>query len=243
MKAPGEILRFTTPAKTCSYLSDELSALEYRVHVTIPEEDYRVMLERGWRRHGAHFFKPACPDCRKCQSLRVDVGAFKATKSQRKVLNANRDVRFVLQYPTLSEDHIRLYNAYHADMSERRGWRYNQTTPDDYANSFLIGKWTFAREMLYYREDDLIGVALVDLFPDAMSSVYFYHDPAWRDESPGTFSILKELEFCRETGRQWNFLGYWIEDCQSMAYKNRFGPHEILEEYVELETEPTWRRP
>ena len=38
--------------------------------------EYSEWLEAGWRRFGHVLFRPACPLCRKCQSLRVPVDAF-----------------------------------------------------------------------------------------------------------------------------------------------------------------------
>jgi arginine-tRNA-protein transferase len=235
-----ELFRFRTPPSVCSYLSSETASLEYRVHQTIEPLQYESMLERGWRRHGQHFFRPACPSCRQCRSLRVDVTAFAPTKSQRRTLRRNADVELEVAPPDATPQHVQLYNAWHADMHARRGWRGNQTTVRQYADAFLAGHWSFAREFRYWREGRLIGVGLVDAVPAALSSVYFYHDPTWRSAAPGTFSILKEIEFARQTNRRWLYLGYWIAACQSMAYKANFGPHEILEEYVQDEHTPLW---
>jgi len=135
-----------------------------------------------------------------------------------------------------------LFNDYHADMAARRGWSRSRTDPEDYENSFLIGVWPFAREFAYYRGRELVGVGLVDVVADAVSSVYFYHAPEWRSQAPGTFSILQELEYCRQTNRCHNYLGYWIAECGSMAYKANFRPHELLQEYVAPSTEPVWTR-
>lgn len=236
-----ELARFRSPLQICGYLPEEHASLDYRVYAAMSAEQYCELLRRGWRRHGAHFFRPACPACRQCRSLRVLVDHFRPSRSQRRILRNNRDVEVVLQPPTVTPGHIRLYNDYHRDMSLRRGWPWNRTTPDDYARSFLIGEWPFAREMLYLSESRLVGVGLVDLVGDALSSVYFYHDPAWRPRAPGTFSILQEIEFCRSTGRAYNYLGYCISGCPSMAYKANFRPHEILDAFVSEPEEPTWR--
>ncbi len=50
-------------------------------------------------------------------------------------------------------------------------------------------------------------------------------------------------EFCRTTGRRFNYLGYWIRECPSMSYKANFAPHQLLEDYVELDKEPRWNFP
>jgi len=236
-----ELARFLSPPRSCSYLPAETASLEYRIYAGLTETRYRARLERGWRRHGVHLFRPVCPQCRQCRSLRVLVDQFRPSRSQRRTLQRNADVRLVVQRPTVTAEHIRLYNAYHRDMQARRGWPDRETDAAEYEQSFLAGDWPCAREFLYFRDDELIGVGLVDLFQDAVSSVYFYHDPEWRPQGPGTFSILSELEFCRETGRRYNYLGYWIAPCGSMAYKAGFRPHELLDEYVGDDETPVWR--
>jgi arginine-tRNA-protein transferase len=235
-----EHLRLVEPERRCSYLPQETASLEYRFVTGLSEPEFQDLLRRGWRRHGAQVFRPACPICRQCRSLRVDVTRFAPSKSQRRCLKRNADVSVVMEPPTVTTEHVRLYNAWHADMSVRRGWPRSQTGVEEYARGFLSGKTPVAREMLYFRGDRLIGVGLVDLVSDGLSSVYFYHDPEWRDGGPGVFSALQEIEFCRATGRRWWYAGYWIAECPSMAYKAGYVPHQVLERYVADDEEPVW---
>ncbi|QDT63401.1 arginyltransferase [Calycomorphotria hydatis] len=237
-----ELLHDTSPPAECSYLPAETMSLEYKLLTDLPALDFEKFLERGWRRQGISFFRPACPQCNKCRSLRVPVNEFQPTKSQRRSLKKNSDVQLVVRTPTLTSSHLWVYDAYHRDMSERRHWKYDPTTPEDYARSFLSGEFAFAREFLYFRHDQLIGVGLVDVLPHAMSSIYFYHDPDWRADGPGTYSIMKELEYARELGIEHYYLGYWIKENASMAYKHRFQPHEILQSYPSDEEQPVWQR-
>lgn len=236
-----EHLRIVEPPRRCSYLPHQTAALEYRVVTGLGEPEFRELLRRGWRRHGAQVFRPACPVCTQCVSLRVDVGRFTLSKSQRRCLRRNADVTVLIRSPSLTDQHVRVYNAWHEDMSIRRGWSPSETDPDSYALGFLSGRTPVAREMLYLRGDRLVGVGLVDLVGDGLSSAYFYHDPAWRDRGPGVFSALQEIEFCRATGRRWWYAGYWIADCPSMAYKAGYKPHQVLERYVADDEEPVWR--
>lgn len=235
-----ELSRFQLEPSSCSYLPAEQSSLEYRILAHISESAFQKLLERGWRRHGWHFFRPACPVCRKCRSLRVDVHRFRATKSQRRAMNKNRDIRLEVGPAGVTDEHVQLYNAWHADMHVRSGWRDDRITPETYKEVFLSGDWSFAKEFRYYRSDTLVGVGLVDELPDALSSVYFYHDPDWRPQSPGTFTLQKEIEYAQQMGRRYVYLGYWIAECQSMAYKGRFGPNEVLQFYPSEQQDPVW---
>ena len=224
-----DLIRFITPPYTCSYLPYEIASLEYRILAGVTARAYQDLLRRGWRRFGQDFFRPACPQCVKCRSLRVNVDAFKPSRSQRRTLQLNSQMRVVVQRPSVTRDHLQLYNAYHEDMHHRRAWRQQTITEASYRETFLAGDNGFAREFLYFDGDRLVGVGLVDVVADALSSVYFYNDPLWRSKALGVFSILQELKFAQEHGLRYQYLGYWISECQSMSYKAQYRPHEILD--------------
>jgi len=238
-----EIFRTTLPAKECSYLADELARLEYRLMLGINSLQYQAMLERGWRRFGMTFFRPACPACSKCRSIRVDVASFRPSRSQRRALKRNREVKLSVGRPKVDDEVLDLHDAYHHYMAELRDWPGTPTTRSGYVESFIEGAGSFAREFRYSEGGRLIGVGYVDLLPSAMSSVYFFHAPEWRSRSPGTYSALMELAIARNLGLPWHYLGYWIPENQSMAYKSRFKPHELLTDYGPLSEQPGWRPP
>ena len=237
-----DLIRFRTPLYTCSYLPYEIASLEYRILAGVTACSYQELLRRGWRRFGEDFFRPACPRCVKCRSLRVNVDEFMPSRSQRRTLQHNSQIRVVVQSPTVTMEHLRLYNAYHEDMHRRRDWRRQTMTEESYEQTFLAGDNGFAREFLYLDEDRLVGVGLVDMVADALSSVYFFHDPRLRSKALGVFSILHELQFAKEQGLRYQYLGYWISECQSMSYKAQYRPHEILQQYPADDEEPTWTR-
>src|SRR5262245_25468611 len=127
-----DLIRFRTPPYTCSYLPSEIASLEYRILGGVTASSYQDLLRRGWRRFGEDFFRPACRLCAKCRSLRVNVEEFRPSRSQRRALRHNSQVRVVVQTPTVTTDHLQLYNAYHEDMHRRRGWRWQTMTEESY---------------------------------------------------------------------------------------------------------------
>ena len=40
---------------------------------------------------------------------------------------------------------------------------------------------------------------------------------------------LWSLRWARERGKAHYYLGYWVRDCRSMTYKNRFRPYELMD--------------
>ena len=224
----------------CPYLPDRLSRFEYRWTTDLSGEQLEALLERGWRRFGRSLFRPICQKCQECRSLRIILSEVQLTKSQRRCRNRNSDVRLIVQPPSVTDEHVRLYNNYHRDMHKRRGWPYQETSADDYYQSFVEGHFDFSREFLYVRDDQLIGVGLVDMTARVQSSVYFIHDPLWRSKGPGTFSVLSEIDIGRAADRDYLYMGYYIRDCESMSYKNRFRPHQFLRHFVSESESPNW---
>ena len=238
-----EFARYKTPEYDCSYIPSEVASLQYRSIGFITSRRYQELLCRGWRRFGHEFFRPACRNCVKCRSLRVLVDDFVTSKSQRRAIKQNAATELVIQAPTVSKQHLRLYDAYHTDMHFRRGWPARRISKEQYVDVYVASPGTFAREFLYFRHGKLIGVGLVDVLPEAMSSIYFYHDPAERSHALGVYSLLRELRYAKEHGIRHHYLGYWIPECQSMGYKANYRPHEILQRYPEDAEEPVWLRP
>lgn len=237
----AEPLEFVTTPTVCSYLPRETQTMTYRFfRGTIRELKYAEALRRGWRRFGLHMFRPACSACRMCRSLRVDPQRFVPSRSQRRTRKANAHLSVAVQRPTITDEHIELFNRYHADMRTRRGWRRNRTDVHDYYESFLAGDAPYAREFVYREGGRLVGVALTDVLSHASSSTYSYFDPDLRRRALGVNSVLEQIEHAKKLGLRYHYLGYWVEGCQSMAYKNQYRPHELLTRHPADDEVPLW---
>lgn len=224
----------------CSYLPLQTARMTYRLAYKLTGSRYEQLLSRGWRRFGRTLFRPHCAACSACQSLRVILPEFTASKSQRRILAKAPELTLSIQKPSLSDEHIQLYNRYHEDMHHRRQWPYREINEDHYFDSFIDGHFSFSREFQYRHNGKLIALGLVDVTESVMSSIYFFHEPEWRDAAIGTYSILREVEEGRAHGCQWLYMGYYIRECVSMNYKNRFRPNQILQRYVADDQPPEW---
>lgn len=207
----------------CSYLPGALSNLLFLEGRGVGA-CYRFMLDRGYRRHGFHLYRPDCAGCLECRILRVPVPTFQPTGSQKRVLKNGASVfRVETGRPEFSEDRASLYMHYlreqhgTVDIVDETSYR------DFFVNSFL----STTEELRLYADDRLVGLGIMDIVGDALSSVYFFFDPAYAKYSPGTYSVLKEIEICRERGLSYYYPGFFISACKSMSYKANFGPAEV----------------
>ena len=67
----------------------------------------------GWRRFGHMLFRPQCPSCQACRSLRVQVARFHPNRSQRRVRKVNQGfVTLEIGPPRVSSDRLELYRRF-----------------------------------------------------------------------------------------------------------------------------------
>ena len=231
---------FCTLDYDCAYLKDRQVRMQYK-YVTHSNSDFNsAVIERGWRRFGNYYFYPICNGCNECKSLRINVEAFKPSKSQRKAINRNRETRIVIQKPTVTNEHIRLYNRYHKWKAGKDGWRYREITSHEYYENFAEGAYDFGKEVLYYIDGKLVGIDLIDIVEDGISSIYFFYDPNFAKFSLGVYSLIKQVEIARFLDKKWIYLGYWVDGCKAFAYKTNFKPLEILDGFPPLKENTNW---
>ena len=219
------VVSLLSPLSPCEYLPDRICQLHYELIPDLRPADYMQRLQQGWRRFGSATFRPDCPSCRMCQSLRVPVATFRPNPSQRRAWKRNQgEVTVRVGAPSLSRDRLDLWARFHRHGHETKGWPADAA--DDPGifldNPFRTEEWT------YYVGNRLIAVAYVDALPEALSAIYCYHDPTEGARSLGTFNILSLLASARERGFPHVYLGYYVAGCRSLEYKRNFRPNEVL---------------
>lgn len=215
----------------CPYLPGKVARMPlYRQlrRLTPAETDER--LANAERRVGHALYRTSCPTCTACRGIRIPVAAFQPSKSQRRVAKRLAHLRVECGPPTYSQEKLDLFNRHkrERDLHDRDE---PEMTPVGYVG-WLVQSCTSTMEMSYFLDDRLVGVGILDLGRASASSVYFFFDPdpAFAKLSPGVFSVLQEIDFCRKTGRDYLYLGLWVRDCPQLAYKADYLPHERLED-------------
>lgn len=225
---------------TCSYLDDKEQTTHYKIIHECTASHVQELIERGYRRFGKMYFRPVCESCDECKSIKIDVENYSFSKSEKRVLKKAKDLEAYIQTPEITREHLKLFERYHLHMKDKKGWKYEATSPDHYYNSFVSGHENYGYEILYYQEKKLIGVDLIDILEDGISSIYFYYDPDYSHYSLGKLSLLKQIEHAKETGKKWIYLGYYVKECDSLNYKANYTPYVTLQGRPSLDTEYVW---
>jgi arginyl-tRNA--protein-N-Asp/Glu arginylyltransferase len=223
------VFQFVAPPSPCGYLPGECWQLEYEIVGKLTADEYMDRLEHGWRRFGASLFRPRCPACSKCQSIRVVVDRFAPDRRMRRTRKTNAgQVRLHIGTPAVTREKLRLYDRFHAFQSDFKGWpEHDAKDADSYSHSFVENPFA-TEEWCYYLDDELVGVGYVDALPRGLSAIYFFYEPEHRDRSLGTWNVMALLEEAAARGLPHLYLGYYVEGCRSMAYKGTFRPNQVL---------------
>ncbi len=225
------ILHKESPSR-CEYLPHQSAQLVYGMAPDLRPSQYNQLLRAGWRRMGPAVFRPDCPSCRKCLSLRVPVASFRVSRTQRRIWKDNADeVVLRIEAPRVTPERLEVYRAFHDHGHRTKGWPERSAEGRGEGASglgvFLDNPFP-TEEWSYWIEDRLAGVGYVDVLDEGLSAIYFFHDPRESRRSLGTLNILRLIEAARQRGLPHVYLGYYVTGCRSLEYKARFKPNEVF---------------
>jgi len=216
-------MRNVTSETQCPYLPAKKARSEVYGVDLLDGDLYERLLARGFRRCGRIIYRPRCRKCHECRQLRVRVDDFTPSRSLRRVRRRNADVSVGSGKLEPTKEKHALFTRYldsqHDDTMSR--------TYDSFEESLYDSPMETC-EFEYRLGERLVGVSIADRCPKGLSSIYMYFDPDFRARSLGTFSALWEIEHCRNAGLCYYYLGFYVANSPTMAYKARFCPNEIL---------------
>lgn len=237
-KESGErqLALYLTGDHACSYL-ERRQARTLFVDPSAPMDTvtYQSLVDQGFRRSGAHVYRPACRGCAACIPVRIPVADFSPNRSQRRNWKHNAaQLNLDLAPAAFNARQFGLYLRYlksrHAD-----GGMADDLSASSYRR-FLVDPWGGETRFLELRRgSDLVAVAVTDVLQHGLSAVYTFFDPDLSERGLGTFAVLAQLDLARRLGLPYLYLGYWIGASRKMAYKDRFRPLEAWDGR-------TWRR-
>lgn len=222
-------LMLYTPTSTnpCGYLDGEESQSQYvDPRLDLSQDELSALSKMGFRRSGRLVYRPDCPSCQACVSVRVPVAKMELRSSMKRIKKKSKNWVFSVSKPDDSDTFYRLFERYialkHADgdMYPASRASYDEFLIQGFGNSFFLNA---------EYQGQLIGVMVFDLMDDGLSAVYCFYEPEFKETTIGTAMILKLSELATALGKDFNYLGYWVKGCQKMDYKTKFSP---LEGYI-----------
>lgn len=216
---------FQTHPHRCSYLPNQTASTVYlNPKQNINKTLYSQLSEFGFRRSGAHVYKPLCADCNACIPMRVPVELFTPNRRQKRAWKRNQDLVINSVESIDTNEHYTLFEKY-INLRHRDGDMFPPSRKQ--FRSFLTKEWQSTQYFEFREDQKLIATSVADVMDNGISAVYTYFDPTAVKRSLGTYVILYLIEEARQKGLPALYLGYWIKSSPKMAYKSSFRPLEI----------------
>lgn len=225
---------FVTAPTPCPYLPGRT---ERKVFAELKGNDAADMNEAlgriGFRRSQNVVYRPSCDSCQACVSLRVQALAFKPSVSQSKLLRRHADLEVHACEPWATDEQWQLLHRYLNSRHPQGG----MTAMDGHDYADMVEQSPVDTVVVEYREPGidgrpgkLVAACLTDKQSDGLSMIYSFYEtePNSARASLGSFIILDHIIRAGRAGLPHVYLGYWIADCDRMAYKKRYQPAEIL---------------
>ena len=186
-----------------------------------------LLLADGWRHFGRHFFRYNLGvyegQIRRVLPLRVRLAEFKFSKSQRRVLRRNEDLDIDIRPITLTPETT--------DLFDRHKRRFRSGVPAsiyDFLSNEPATLPCKAFELNVRRDGVLLAASFFDVGECSVSSIYGIFEPGETARSLGILTMLREIEFARDQGKELYYHGYAYEGESFYDYKKRFS---ALEEF------------
>ena len=204
-----------------SYINEEF----YASQVTPAQAD--ALLAEGWRHFGEHFYRYNLGvynyEIRAVYPLRVNLEKFSFSKSQRRVLNKNRDLTSVIRPIEITREKERRF--------ERHISRFKEGVPTSLFDFVSYEPATVpceGLEVCVYDGKKLLAASFFDVGAETISSVYGMFDPTVTERSLGILTMLLEIKYAFANGKKFYYHGYAYEGNSFYDYKKRF---RALERY------------
>lgn len=224
---------YVTAPQPCPYLEGRME----RKLFTALQGDYSERLndtlsKQGFRRSQNVLYRPSCAECSACLSARVRVADFEPSKSQRRTMKRNGDLKREATSPWATEEQYALFRDYldsrHADGG--------MADMDIFEFAAMVEETPVRSRVIEYTGTDaegnaeLAAVCLTDVLDDGLSMVYSFYDPERARSSLGTYVILDHIRIAKEAGLPYVYLGYWVPGSPKMGYKAKFSALEIYKD-------------
>src|SRR3990170_2406209 len=156
--------------------------------------------------------------------LRIKLEQFNLTRSQKRVLAKNWDVRIVIRPAAVDPGKH--------DLFDKHRVRFKDSIPtslEEIVSPMPASVPCPSRELCVYLGERLIGVTYLDLGQEATSAVYAIFDPAEAKRSLGILMILHSIQFSQERRCHYYYPGYAYHEPFAYDYKKKFRGLQYLD--------------
>ena len=216
-----------TKATPCPYLNGKVEK-RIATDITYNKDIHDELALNGFRRVENWMYRPVCDNCSACKSYRVIIDEFELTKSLKRINKNLSEVTCEVIENKATREHYNLFKKY--QLERHSDGSMANMDEDDFIS--MIETSPIETILMEFRGtlNKLIGVILLDKNNNNLSAVYSFFEPNYEKTGLGNFMISKCLIYGKKNHYRYLYLGYYISQISSMAYKIRFKPGQILDD-------------
>lgn len=201
-------------------------------------EDVDLYWAKGWhsgfcdfRRSNFDVYKGRY---RKAFPTRYKLGEFVFTKSLRRILKKNQDLKTVIRPLRITPEKSKLHEFHHF-------LRYHEPPRKSLleAYKYIVYYPSKLMELCIFKENKLVACSIFEVGNRAMVGNISFWDSKEASRSLGIFTILLEVQYALRHGMNWYYLGLYYKQNPNYQYKTRFRGLQIYdwdnERWVEFE--------
>ncbi|MGH9768794.1 MAG: GNAT family N-acetyltransferase, partial [Blastocatellia bacterium] len=180
---------------------------QYFLRRSVTPEQMDSLLAQGWRHFGNYFFRYSASHhwggVRRVMPLRVDLSKYSPSRSQKRAMARNRDLRVVIRDTFIDAVKEKLFN--------RHRERFKENIPDsirDFLSEEPATEPCLNREICVYYGDKLLAASFLDIGGKSTSAVYAMFEPSESKRSLGIYTMLEAIRYSRELGCRYYYPGY-----------------------------------
>jgi arginyl-tRNA--protein-N-Asp/Glu arginylyltransferase len=196
--------------------------------LSVPPAEMDRLWAEGWRHFSIFFFQYRTSMHGTAEfnvlPLRIDLGRFRLSRGQKRVLRNNRDTDLVIGASSIDDAKEALF------AKHRRRFAANiPSSLHDFLSPVPDSVPCPNLQLCVYVGATLVGVTFLDVGETATSAVYAIFDPAQAKRSLGILMMLHSIQFSRQRGYRYYYPGYAYREPFAYDYKKRFTGLEYLD--------------
>ncbi len=184
-------------------------------------------LENGFRHFGVYFFQYETSLIDETifhvMPLRIRLSDFIPSKSQRKIMAKNADLKVIIRDAFVDDEKEALFFEHSERFTDNRPSSLFDFLSEDPAIIPCQNK-----EICLYLKDKLVAVSFLDLGKASTSSIYAMFDLTESKRSLGIYTMLLEIEFSVKLQKTFYYPGYGYHESSLYDYKKKFSALEFL---------------
>ncbi len=207
----------------CPYGLPSVATFHQATFAPLGERAMELFLAAGYRRNGNCLYDMRCRGCKACTPIRIHPGEFCLNRSQKRVIEKNKDIQISLSPLSAGKENLDLCEKF---LQAR--YPKEDNSARGYYRDFFLNTIVESVQLQFRIGDRLLGTSILDIGTNWVNGVYFFFDPGESKRSLGTYNILHLIKICQKLGIGYFYLGYFIKNVSAMSYKGNFNPHHLF---------------